>query len=286
MKRERMKLLMFSKMLKKIGNLNVEEAADYIAMMGFDGVDLTVRPGGHVQPEEASRRLPEAVEIFNSRGLEVPMITSNITSADEKYAEEIFKIASECNVRFIKLGYWRYVKFGKVREQIKHVRNADLKGICRLSEEYGVTAGLHIHSGDFLTSNPAVLYLLLKGYDPEYLCAYIDPGHMAVEGGISGWKIGMDILGEYVRMVAVKDFGWFREEDRETGEKRWVVRTVPLSEGLVPWMEVFKYLKQMGFDGPVSIHSEYHNISLDELIKLTRNDLKYLKKILNRIWLI
>lgn len=160
-----MKLVMFSKMLKNIGNLSLEKAGDYIAMMGFDGVDLTVRPRGYVLPEEASQKLPEAVELLSSKGLTVPMITSSITSADEKYAEEIFKTASECNIKFIKLGYWKYEGFGKIREQIKRIRDVNLKGICKLSEEYGVTAGLHIHSGDYLTSNAAIVYLLLRDHD-------------------------------------------------------------------------------------------------------------------------
>jgi len=272
-----MQLLMFSKMLKDIGGLSVEEAGDCIASLGFDGVDLTVRLGGHILPGEARSKLPEAIEILNSKGLSVPMITSNITSADEKYAEEIFKSASECNVQFVKLGYWRYMGFGKLRNQIDHVK-ADLKGISGLCEEYGITAGLHIHSGDFITSNATLLYLLLREYDPNVLCAYIDPGHMAIEGGLSGWKIGIDILQEYIRIVAVKDFGWFRE-----GDKKWTARVIPLSEGIVPWNEVFRYLKCIGFDGPISLHSEYHNVNLKGLIELTKRDLQYLKKVLESI---
>ncbi len=274
---------MFSKMLKNIGNLAIDESGCYIAKMGFDGVDLTVRPGGHVSPQEVSKELPRAVENLSSKGLSVPMITSSITSADEKFAEEIFKIASECGVKFIKLGYWRYEGFGTIKKQIERVRDDNLRGLSKLSEEYNVTAGLHIHSGDFLTSNPVVVHLLLRDYDPSYLCAYIDPGHMAVEGGLSGWKIGMDILQEHIRMVAVKDYGWFREVDPETGEKRWRARTVPLSEGLVPWEEVFGYLKRINFDGPVSLHSEYHDVDFQGLIRRTEADLRYLKETLKKL---
>ena len=274
---------MFSKMLKNIGNLTIEESGKHIARMGFDGVDLTVRPGGHISPQEASKELPKAVENLNSKGLSVPMITSSVTSADEKFAVEIFKAASECGVKFIKLGYWRYEGFGTIKKQIKHVRDDNLRGLYKLSEEYNVTSGLHIHSGDFLTSNPVVVYLLLRDYDPRYLCAYIDPGHMAVEGGLSGWKIGMDILQEHIRMVAVKDYGWFQEEDPKTGEKKWKARTVPLSEGLVPWEEVFSYLKQINFDGPVSLHSEYHDVDFQGLIRRTEADIHYLKETLKKL---
>ena len=276
-----MEFVMFTKMLKNVGSLSVDGAGDCISKIGFNGAALTVRPGGHVPPEQAEELLPEAVNMLESKRLKVPMITTSITDANEKYAKQIFRAASECGVKFVKLGYWRYQGFGTIEEQIKRVRNGNLKGLRELSSEYGVTAGIHIHSGDFLTANPAVVHTLLEGYDPEHLCAYIDPGHMAVEGGLSGWEMGMDLLREHIRMVAVKDFGWFREKD-EKSEWRWGARIVPLSEGLVPWSKVFRYLQEIGFDGPVSFHSEYHDVSLDDLVHQTSEDLQYIRGILSR----
>jgi len=277
-----MQLLMFSKMLKEVGKLSVDEAGDRIAEMGFDGVDLTVRPGGHVLPEEVIGKLPEAVDILKSKDLTVPMITTGITDAKEKYAEDIFRIASRCDVKFLKLGYWPYEGFGKLKEQIESVR-VRLKGIQDLSKRYGITAAIHIHSGNSLSANPAVVWMLLQDYDPDYLGAYIDPGHMAVEGSLSGWRMGMDLLSQHIRMVAVKDFGWFQERDEKTGKKRWRLDLVPLGDGLVPWPQVFTYLQQIKFDGPVSVHSEYKNLDLEELIQQTKKDLIYLKNILRTL---
>ncbi|MEM2935799.1 MAG: TIM barrel protein, partial [Candidatus Bathyarchaeia archaeon] len=129
-------------------------------------------------------------------------------------------------------------------------------------------------------ANPAVVWLLLRDYDPDYLGAYIDPGHMAVEGSRSGWRMGMDLLSQHIRMVAVKDFGWFQERDEKTGQKRWRLDPVPLGDGLVPWPQVFTHLREIGFDGPISVHSEYRNLSLEELIQQTKKDLNYLKNII------
>lgn len=264
-----MMLIVFAKMFQKLP-LNV--FGDLVADMGFEGVDLTVRPGGYIAPEEAAEKLPESIDILRARGLKVPMITTSITDAHEPYAEETFKAASECGVKYIKLGYWMYKGFGHLRSQMMELRGK-LEEIYLLSRRYNVTAGVHIHSGMYLTSEPAILWEILRGFDPNFLGAYIDPGHMAVEGGLAGWLIGMDILAEHTRMVAVKDFGWFREDGK------WVTRTVPLGEGLVPWRVVFEILKRIGFNGPVSLHSEYH-MSLEEIIAQTRRDLNYVKEIL------
>src|SRR5690606_1751536 len=49
----------FSKSLHFLDHQRMAESA---AKVGFDGVDLTVRPGGHVDPEKVSTDLPKAVE--------------------------------------------------------------------------------------------------------------------------------------------------------------------------------------------------------------------------------
>ncbi|MCX8162719.1 MAG: sugar phosphate isomerase/epimerase [Candidatus Bathyarchaeota archaeon] len=263
-----MRIILFSKMFQ---SMPMERFADLAVDMGFEGIDLTVRPGGYIEPSDASWKLPEALKIFESRGLSIPMITTSIVSSDEPYAKEIFSKTSELGIRYIKLGYWRYRGFRYLKRQIEEVRES-LKGIEKLCREYNVTAGLHTHSGMYMTAEPAILGSILEGFDPEYIGAYIDPGHMTVEGGLAGWLMGMDILSDRIVMVAVKDFGWIKTE------RGWVAHTVPLGEGLVPWKKVFEILKEIGFKGPISLHSEYHE-DLDKIIDITREDIAYIKGI-------
>ncbi len=268
-----MKLIVFAKMFQK---LPLSEFGEIMADIGFEGVDLTVRPGGYISPEEVKEKLPEAIEILNSKGLSVPMITTSITNANEPYAEETFKVASECGVKYLKLGYWMYRGFGFLRSQMEDVRGK-LEKIQELSRKYGVTAGVHIHSGMYMSAEPAILWEILKEFDPDLIGAYIDPGHMVVEGGLAGWLMGMDILADHIRMVAVKDFGWFKEGGR------WIARVVPMGEGLVPWRKVFEILKRIGFKGPVSVHCEYEEMPLREIIEQAKRDLNYVKEILKSI---
>ncbi|MBS7649584.1 sugar phosphate isomerase/epimerase [Candidatus Bathyarchaeota archaeon] len=267
-----MKLLLFSKMFQ---SMSIEEFADLAVSMGFEGIDLTVRPGGHIEPREIFEKLPKVVKIFGERGLKVPMITTSIVSADEPYAKETISTASELGVKYVKLGYWRYKGFGYIKRQIEEIRE-NLKGIERLCREYSVTAGLHTHSGLFMTAEPTIVHLILEGFDPKYIGAYIDPGHMVVEGGLAGWLMGMDVLSDRIVMVAVKDFGWFKTD------QGWVAHTVPLGEGLVPWEKVFKILKDINFNGAVSLHSEY-NETIGRIIEITRRDITYMKNILSKV---
>lgn len=276
-----MQLLMFSKMLGLHG-LDVKEAGKRIKELGFDGVDLTVRPGGHVLPERVKEDLPRAVETLERMGLSVPMITTAITDATEPYAVDIFRTAHFCGVKYIKLGYWPYREFGTLFSLMQRVK-ALLPALEALARETAITAALHIHSGKFLTANPAVVWWLLQGHDPDFLGAYIDPGHMVIEGGSNGWMQGMDLLSSWIRIVAVKDFGWEAGEDPQTGEPRWRLLHLPLKKGMVPWREVFRLLRSMGFDGPVSLHSEYEGLSLEALLAQTKEDLEYVRSILARL---
>lgn len=272
-----MQIVLFSKMFDR---LPTGELADLAKELGFDGIDLTVRPKGHIEPEEAERRLPEAVDIFRARGLSVPMITTAITDPEEPHAESTFRAASSCGVKFLKLGYWRYRGLGTLLPDIEAVREK-LRGIAKLAEKYGVCAAVHVHSGDFLTADPIAVYLLLRDLDPDLVAAYIDPGHMALEGGRSGWKMGLDALSDRIRLVAVKDFAWVRTADDE-GNVMWTFEHAPLREGIVPWEEVFSLLAKIGFDGVVSLHNEYPEKTHDELVELAREDLAYLKGVLEK----
>lgn len=267
---------MFSKYLKRTGGLSVAESGDRVRELGFDHLDLTVRPGGHVEPDEAPERLPGVVETLREKGVGVPLITTSITGADEEHAESLFRLADECGIEHLKLGYWRYDGFGTVADGLVAMRE-DLAGIRELSADYDVTPSVHTHSGDFLSANPAFLRESLVDGDPEDLGIYVDPGHLVVEGGKSGWEMNLDLVSDYVQMVSVKDFGWFSEETDAGVE--WEPRTVPLGEGMVPWATVFDRLREAGFDGPVSVHSEYPDLSTGELLDRTAGDLAYLREV-------
>src|ERR1044071_8293874 len=68
---------------KHLPDLSWSELGRSLRATGFQGVDLTVRRAGHVLPERAAEDLPRAVEAIRAQGLEVPMITTELTSASD-----------------------------------------------------------------------------------------------------------------------------------------------------------------------------------------------------------
>ena len=78
----------FSKPLQWLG---YDALAEMLAEAGAEGIDLSVRPGGHVLPENVKTDLPKAVAAARKNGLRIDMITTAITKADENYTADILK---------------------------------------------------------------------------------------------------------------------------------------------------------------------------------------------------
>ena len=79
-----------------------DEVADAAVEMGYDGVNVTVRPyPGHVDPDNVAKELPLFVNTIRKRGLLVRSITTNIADADP-LAERIVAAASALGITH----YW------------------------------------------------------------------------------------------------------------------------------------------------------------------------------------
>jgi sugar phosphate isomerase/epimerase len=237
-----------------------------VKRLGFDGVDLTVRPAGHVLPENVERDLPKAVEAIRAHGLSVPMITTNLLSATEPVARPTVASAARLQVPFFKLGYWRY-RGPDHAKTIAEVRQSTV-GLHALAKEHGIAAGFHNHSGDYVGTAVWDTRDIIAGLDPKWIGYYFDPCHAVAEGGVFGWRLSANLALRQLKMVAVKDFYWEKQKGR------WRMQMCPLGEGMVDWGTFFKLLAGTGYAGPISLHVEYE--PSDELTAMAK-DLEFLR---------
>lgn len=253
---------------KHMAQFNYEELGKHAKQLGFDGVDLTVRAKGHVLPERAAQDLPRAVETIRSHGLSVPMITTNILTAQERETRPILSTAGRLKVPFWKLGYHRY-KAGQVEAKLKEMRGV-VEQLTALSKEYGITGGFHNHSGDYVGSPIWDTRAIIEGLDPKWIGYYFDPAHATIEGGFGGWKISQEIVSPQLKMVALKDFFWAKD-----AKGKWKVNWCPMGEGMVDWPAVFSKFASSGFTGPLTLHVEYE--PKDELAAIAK-DVEFIRK--------
>lgn len=260
-------LCVFSKHLQF---LNYKDLAKTCRELGLDGVDLTVRPGGHVAPERVTKELPEAAETIRAEGLEVPMITTAFKSGNDPGLRDVLEVAKQCGIPYFRIGYHQYDDKHTIPEQIDLVTE-DLRGLARVAEELDLTAGYHNHSGK--NNFGAPLWDLCWVYEKigsKHLGSNFDAGHAVVEGACGDWAITARLLAPWVRMMAVKDFVF------DGAKPKWV----PLGEGIVDpaaFLRIFR--EEAGFAGPISLHFEYavrdHDQMLEEVgkaVKRMRNE--------------
>lgn len=264
-KRSRPPLCLFSKHLPK---LNYQDLGKTVKRLGFDGVDLTVRPQGHVLPERAAEDLPRAAAVIRDEGVEVPMITTGLLSAGDPAVKSTLSTAGRLKIPYYKLGYWRYGRQNDIAARLSEVRR-DAAGLVALGREFGVAAGFHNHSGDNVGEAVWDTQAIIADMDPRWIGYYFDPCHATAEGGVAGWDIALRLALPRLKMVALKDFYW------EKSNGKWKMKMCPMGEGMVDWTKVFSMLATARFTGPISLHMEYD--PADEMAAIAR-DFEFAKK--------
>jgi len=74
----------FSKPFQSMGAVDM---ASFVEETGWSGIECPVRPQGQIEPERVGEELPRLVEAFRRKGLDVPVVVTEISSIHEAHAE-------------------------------------------------------------------------------------------------------------------------------------------------------------------------------------------------------
>jgi sugar phosphate isomerase/epimerase len=254
---------------KTLQSLDLAGLIAFLKDAGLDGADLAVRPGYPVTPDNAPTELPRAAKQFQDAGLVIGLATAptSMNDPDSKAAQAIFAACGKAGVPAVKIGYFNYQP-GKLDAQLAEARRR-LAGFAKLATKTGVKACYHTHSGNNLGCNAASLRMLLQDLDPHHVGAYVDTGHVAVNGGPI--RMELEQVRPWLSLLAIKDMLWEKHKDA------WQYHVVPAGDGIVRWGDVALGLKDCGFQGTVSLHAEYEVKDLAERKKLAARELAFLK---------
>ena len=245
---ETMSLHVFSKHLQF---LDYEATARTAAEIGFDGVDLAVRPGGHVLPENVASDLPRAVAAIQQAGLQAQIMTTAIMDPDEGAARTILQTARKSGITHYRTDWLHYDEENANLPQAIDAHRQRLRTLAQLNEQTGMIGGYQNHAGAHYVGAPVWdVATLLHEIDSEFLGSQYDIRHATVEGGLS-WPLGLNLIHPFINVIVVKDFRW------ESVAGSWQVVNVPLGEGMVDFPRYFALLKQYGIRCPISVHFEY-----------------------------
>ncbi len=240
------KISIFSKHLQW---LDYTEMAEATATMGFDGIDLSVRPGGHVLPENVVDDLPKAMRAITAASLNVYMITTAITDPDDPLTEKIIKTASSLGIRHYRMGWFKYDDKKTIEENLSEIKSKMFK-IAELNKRYSISGEYQNHAGTYFGAPIWDLHRVLKEIDSPSLGIQYDIRHATVEGSTT-WPVGLKLIKPYIKSFDIKDFQWTKKDNK------WIAENVPVGQGMVDFKRYFQLLKAYDVKGPISLHYEY-----------------------------
>ena len=243
---ESLSINVFSKQLQF---LDYQTTGQIAAELGFSGVDLTVRPNGHVLPEMVKTDLPKAVSEIEKGGSICKMITTSIESVDSPLDVDILKASSKSGIEFYRTNWFPYID-GKLMTETLEIYKEQIRKLGLLNEELGLIGCYQNHAGIKVGSSFWEVKKILETVNPAYFGAQYDVRHGMVEGGYS-WENGFKLLHSQIKVIVLKDFKWAKLNGK------WEAINVPIGEGMVDFDKYFKLLKKYKLNPPVSLHLEY-----------------------------
>jgi sugar phosphate isomerase/epimerase len=130
-----LKVSIFSKHLQF---LKGEALAKRAAEIGFDGIDLTVRKNGHVEPQRAAQDLPKLAAIIRQYNLQCPMITTDIADANSPHAEDVLRAMQASGIRYYRWGGFKYDYAKPMAPQLEALKGRVAK-LADLNEMHSTT---------------------------------------------------------------------------------------------------------------------------------------------------
>lgn len=247
--------------------LPLPQMAAVLTKMGFEGVQLPVRPGFQVEPGKAGEALPEAQRILTGAGLPISSVAAPLE-------REVFSGCARAGIPHIRVMFTGQDASIPFEQRLKKMRQT-LDSALPLCREYGVKIAVQPHYGPGI-SNSMELYHLLQNYDPARIGAVWDAGHAGLAGEAP--EQGLDILWPYLTGVNLKAAYYRPANGPESACQTFKPYFTDGRHGLCSWQRTAAYLKRRRYAGPICIFAEYTDEELTP--RLAERDLLLAKELM------
>jgi sugar phosphate isomerase/epimerase len=257
-------LCLYSDQLLKVG---YEEMAGMVRSLGFDGVELMVQPGGHIEPEHADLHLERGIEAMTGSGVDVYAVSTSFTSPADPTLRLALEWGGEMGVPVFRPGDWKFTNAEPEARLIEVQR--EIAALASMARQTGISMAIHNGTADCVGGSVWDLYFILRGLDQRLVGYDFDIGYAAAQGGPAGWRTALRLTLPRLKMVTARDCYWSKEPGA------WKLAECPLGEGMVDWPGFLAELARARFAGPISLHLAYS--PKDEFAAI-RKDQQFLKK--------
>ncbi|MCX7842564.1 MAG: sugar phosphate isomerase/epimerase [Clostridia bacterium] len=270
---------------------DISETVKVIKELGYDGVEWRVStPAPQDKREDYTyetrywcynkstldigsieAEAEKAKALCDEYGIKLYSLTTYLKPCDVQDIEKVLKAAAKINCPNIRVFSPNYdekegyrVLFDRTVEETKVLE--------KLAQKYGVRINFEIHMGNIIPSASAA-YRFASHFDPKHIGIIFDPGNMVHEG-FENYRLGLELLGDYLAYVHVKNAVWSMEYSSEEGAEKWKPKWSPLKKGYADLKKLFEVLKDLGYNGYVSLEDFTNEV--DTYSKL-KNNAEYLR---------
>lgn len=232
------------------------DLAQHVARLGFDGVELPVRPGYPVTPDNAGTELRTAVRILGDSGLKIASIAGPTD-------EPTMAACADAGVPVIRICVGMQEGEGYLAGEDRLRREYD--ALVPLLAKHGITLGLQNHYGPRDVCNAMGLRHLAEAFDPKQIGLVWDAGHTGIEGEEP--ESAIDIVWSHLCIVNLKSAIWRRTNGPEAESALWEPYWTTGRQGRANWPRVAAELRRRGYGGTICLTAEYTDeASVDRLV--------------------
>lgn len=269
-----------------------EEAVHVLKELGYDGVEWRVAQVPKEEPkdvpfegrywqgnkctldvEKIEEEAVRAKKLSDEAGIEILSLTTYLRPHEYEAIERVLKAANAIGCGQIRVFPPDYnetenyeVLFQKTREHVEYLE--------QLAKKYETKIVFEIHMDNLLATASAARRLL-DGLDAKYLGVIFDPGNMVYEG-FENYKKCFEMLGDYLAYIHVKNGMIEYCGEDENGVAQWKRSWTPLKKGSADLKKLFSVMKEMGYQGNISVEDFSNEESTYEKLKHNREYLRAL----------
>lgn len=250
------KAICFGCIPSKVGgkDLSVKDKFNLARDAGFDGVEI--HGGG------SDEQVQEMHEAAKAAGIAIPSIMGGVhwqyplSDPDDSVAQKCLDSISKSIEHAALVGADTVLLVpGVVNEKVSYEeawKNSikRIKKLIPVCTKHRVYIGIENVWNKFLLS-PMEMCNYIDGFKSKWIQAYFDVGNILLYGYPQQW---IRSLGKRIKKVHVKNF--------KTSDRTWVW----LLEGDVPWPEVMAALREVGYDGYLTVEISPYKYYPDQFL--------------------
>ena len=227
-----------------------DQYIEQIAAAGYRGIEWGIADSYALTPAMAERDAQRLSRLGRDYGLKTVAVASSAVAHDLDAVQRMLDIAASFHAPALRIGLRAYDPGKNYGAQVKRC-GEDLAGALHIARSYKIRLVLEIHFG-FLLPSPSLAQRFISQFEPAVAGIIFDPGNMVVEGG-EPWPLSVEILGDYLDHVHVKNLQWtwtnLDWKEHPTRHKHWQWQLAPLDKGQVNWPQVIAALRRMNYRG-------------------------------------